>query len=115
MPAILTDSRDCAAMSVPSLAGFTQPEAMETDMEIRHEPDQNRFTVSVDNQEGVLEYRLEDGTVDFNRTFVPEDLRGRGLARHLVNRGFTWAEEKGLKIEASCSYAAKQLANRHAR
>lgn len=84
-------------------------------MEIRHEPDQDRFTLTEDDKEAVLEYRLDEDTVDFHRTFVPEELRGRGLARHLVDRGFAWADEKGLRITASCSYANKHLGDRRAR
>jgi predicted GNAT family acetyltransferase len=38
-------------------------------------------------------------------TYVPPNLRGRGLAEKLMNEAIRYAEENNLKIEPICSYA----------
>jgi len=50
--------------------------------------------------------------VDFYTTFVPDSLRGQGVAAQLVESGFAWADEQGLEIKSSCWYAAKKLERR---
>lgn len=79
-------------------------------MEILHEPGRQRFVVTVDGQESVLEYqRMGNDTVDFVRTFVPTGLRGRGIAERLVRSGIAWAQAQGLQMQASCWYARRFL------
>ena len=42
-------------------------------------------------------------------TFVPESLRGQGIAEKLVRTGLAWAREQGYQIEASCWYVRRFL------
>ncbi len=79
-------------------------------MEAVHEPLRQRFVVTVDGQESVLEYRrIGNDTVDFMHTFVPTGLRGRGIAERLVRSGIAWAQGQGLQMQASCWYARRFL------
>jgi predicted GNAT family acetyltransferase len=83
-------------------------------MEIQHEVERQRFVLYRDGFESVLEYRLlADHAIDFTRTFVPESLRGLGIAERLVRSGMSWAREQGLSMQASCWYAKRFL--RHGR
>lgn len=83
-------------------------------MEIRHEVERQRFVIYHDGYEAVLEYRLPaDHAIDFSRTFVPEPLRGQGIAEKLVRSGIAWAREQGFSMQASCWYARRFL--RHGR
>ena len=78
-------------------------------MEIRpeHQPEQRRF---VDGQEAVLEYRLlQDNGIDFTLTFVPESLRGQGIAEKLVRTALAWAREQSYVMQASCWYVRRFL------
>lgn len=73
---------------------------------IHHDPEQHQFTMQLNGEQAHLQYQLlEGGRVDFTSTFVPPALRGQGHARELVDAGFAWARQKGLRIEASCWYA----------
>ena len=75
-----------------------------------HQPEQQRFVALLDGQECVLEYRLLPGHgVDFTRTFVPEALRGQGIAESLVRAGLGWARDQGFVITASCWYVSRFL------
>jgi len=79
-------------------------------MDVQHQPDRQRFVITVADQESVLEYR-ETGpaAVEFTRTFVPEPLRGQGIAEQLVRTGLRWAREQGYEQTASCWYVQRFL------
>jgi len=47
----------------------------------------------------------EKGIYNINHTFVDESLRGQGIASKLVEEAVKEIEEKGGKVEATCSYA----------
>ena len=75
-----------------------------------HQPEQQRFVVQTGNAEAVLEYRLlQDNGIDFTRTFVPEALRGQGIAEKLVRTGLGWARDQGYEIQTSCWYVGRFL------
>lgn len=77
---------------------------------IEHQPEQFRFVSLVDGQESSLEYQLMPRSgIDFTSTFVPETLRGQGIAEKLVRTGLAWAREQGYTIEASCWYVRRFL------
>ncbi|MCB0807079.1 MAG: N-acetyltransferase [Bacteroidales bacterium] len=74
--------------------------------EIEHKG--NRFIKVVDGMESILEYeRYDPSTVIFYHTFVPEELRGRGLATQIIREGLDWAMKEELKIIPSCSAVKK--------
>jgi predicted GNAT family acetyltransferase len=52
---------------------------------------------------------LQGQHVDFTRTYVPSELRGKGLAEKLVHYGLAWASAEHLSISASCWYVARFL------
>jgi predicted GNAT family acetyltransferase len=63
----------------------------------------------MDGMEAVLEYRLHGDSIDFAHTYVPEALRGRGIAEKLVRTGIAWAREQDYAMQASCWYAKRFL------
>jgi len=80
---------------------------------VTHEPEQLRFVSALEGQESVLEYvLLPDHGIDFTRTFVPESLRGQGIAEKLVRTGIGWAREQGYVMTASCWYVSRILKRR---
>lgn len=79
-------------------------------MDINHQPERARFVSEIDNQEARLEYDLMPRHgINFTYTFVPEALRGQGIAEKLVRTGLAWAREQGFEIEASCWYVRRFL------
>jgi predicted GNAT family acetyltransferase len=80
---------------------------------IEHQSNNNRFVLSKSGSECVLDYRLMEipsgQKVDFTHTYVPSELRGKGLAELLVEAGLAWAKEQGYEIEASCWYVNQRL------
>ncbi len=47
--------------------------------------------------------------ITIDHTFVPPELRNRGIAEKLVQRGIADARAQGLKIVPACSYVALQF------
>jgi predicted GNAT family acetyltransferase len=75
--------------------------------EIMHDETDNKFYVVVDGSEAYLRYLVIDkNTIEMIKTYVPPELRDRGLAADIVRRGLNFAEENNLKIIPTCSYVA---------
>ncbi|NLC09525.1 MAG: N-acetyltransferase, partial [Gammaproteobacteria bacterium] len=47
---------------------------------------------------------LGDNKLDYYHTFVPNELRGRGIAAILTKAAIEYAQERGLEVLPSCSY-----------
>lgn len=77
--------------------------------DVIHQPHEQRFIIEQGGATCVLDYRIHGDRVNFTHTFVPSELRGKGLAEQLVRTGLKWAQEEGLRKEASCWYVAKFL------
>jgi predicted GNAT family acetyltransferase len=83
------------------------------DRAIRHDQAAHRFTLLSDGREAVLDYAMVgDDTVDFRSTFVPADLRERGLGTALVLHALDWARERNLTVVPSCWFVGA-VVSRH--
>lgn len=79
-------------------------------MDVLHEPEKQRF--SIQHSTGalaVLEYRRDNETINATHTFVPEELRGQGIAKKLTNAFLNYSTSSQLIAEADCSYVARFL------
>jgi predicted GNAT family acetyltransferase len=76
------------------------------DQPVRHNPAARRFEAEVGAHLAVAEYALADGRMTFTHTFVPPELRGRGLAEKLVRAGLDLARSEGRRVVPQCSYVA---------
>lgn len=82
----------------------------ETTIDVKHDRDAGRFYAEVDGSIAYLEYaRVDERTLDLRNTFVPQALRGRGLAGQIVRFALGYARENGLKVIPTCSYVAATL------
>ena len=52
---------------------------------------------------------IGNNTYNISHTFVDESLRGQGIAQNLVQMAVKEIEEKGAKVQATCSYAKHYL------
>ncbi|MBD8495647.1 N-acetyltransferase [Pseudomonas syringae] len=82
---------------------------------IQHDQKEHRFTVDIDGHLAYLTYMdLGQQTLDFYRTFVPDALRGRGIAAALTEQALAFADAGGYKVIPSCSYVERYM-ERHQR
>ena len=73
---------------------------------VNHKPDQQRFEAELEAETAFLSYAVQEGHVVFDHTFVPERLRGKGVAGALANAALKEARKSGWKIVPRCSYVA---------
>ena len=74
-------------------------------LNIIHKEKQKRFSVTIDGVEAHVQYQLENNCFDIRHTIVPKEIGGRGIASAIVEKAFSWAQEKGYKLYSTCSYA----------
>jgi hypothetical protein len=88
--------------------GTNAPEATEADLPIQHAQtdEAGTFYVEVGGERlAELAYaRDASGHANIEHTNVSERLRGRGMARRLVDAAVAWARATGTKLSATCSY-----------
>ena len=71
---------------------------------VTHNEAHQRFEATVDGQLCVADYQLRGNVMWMTHTVVPPAVGGRGIAAELVRVALAWADDKGLKVEPSCSY-----------
>ena len=81
---------------------------MERD-KIEHQPEAHRFVIRLPEGEARLEYSLQSRWVNITHTWVPNGLRGRGVADALMLACQEWCQREGLQLVATCSYAVRWL------
>ncbi len=54
--------------------------------------------------------RLGEARILIDHTFVDPGLRGKGVARQLLDAAVAWARGSNTKISATCSYVVVQFA-----
>ena len=72
-------------------------------------PQKHRFELGIDGHTAFADYRLEDGSIVFTHTEVPEALGGRGIAKTLAVAGLNAARTRGLTVAPVCSFFAKYM------
>ncbi len=75
------------------------------DYDIKHDKENQLFVTTVEGKEAYLRYSvIGSDTIDFIYTYVPNELRGKGLAAVVTKEGFKYAEENNLKVIPTCPY-----------
>lgn len=81
-------------------------------IEVTHNPEKQRFELTVDEHLGRLDYTLTGKIIIFLHTEVPPAIGGRGLGVSLVEAGLAYAKENGLKVRSMCWFVSKYLRRR---
>jgi hypothetical protein len=75
---------------------------MESAETVRDNPAEHRLELEIGGDMAVATYALDGDVITFEHTFVPETLRGRGLATKLVRAGLDAARANGRKVVPQC-------------
>lgn len=81
--------------------------------EIRHNPALNRYETEVDGHLAIVEYTTAGDRITFTHTYVPPELRGRGVAELLVRAALESTRAAQRRVVPQCSYVARFI-ERHA-
>ena len=79
-------------------------------MNIRHDEINHEFSVEFPEGKASLHYERQGDVLNFHHTFVPPELRGKGIAEEIVKAGFQFVEANDLKAIPSCPYVARFVA-----
>lgn len=74
------------------------------DIVVRHNAAESRFEATVDQRLSVADYQLRDREMVMTHTYVPPELRGRGIAEKLVRAALEHARAEHLRVVPACSY-----------
>lgn len=84
---------------------MSQPEQNEPEINL----EQDFIALKVGEHTAYLSFEIYGGMMDVRKTFVPEELRGQGVAGKLVKAAYDYALENGYDCVGTCSYAVKWL------
>lgn len=76
-------------------------------MDIKHDEAKHQFYAEVNGGRAVLDYQQDGKTLNFHHTFVPPELRGRGIAEQVTKAAFEYAAKNSFKVIPSCPYVAR--------
>jgi predicted GNAT family acetyltransferase len=75
------------------------------EISIEHKSDEQRFVVAMEGHEAELSYEpIDESTLDYTHTYVPNEFRGRGVGARLVKRALDYARENGYKVRPTCPF-----------
>lgn len=60
-------------------------------------------------KEAYVLYTIVGKTLTVTKTYTSDNLRGRGIARMLMDDVMSYARKNGYHVEATCSYAIEYL------
>ena len=65
-------------------------------------PETHRFELVVDGHLAFVDFRETPQEIEYIRTFVPDELRGQGIAGKLVKAAIAYANASHLLIRPTC-------------
>lgn len=80
-------------------------------VDVTHDSINQRFLIHAEGQEGVLNYRrMPEGVLEYQKTYLDKNLRGRGWSRELVKHALNYAKKHRVKIKPSCPLVSDYMA-----
>ena len=80
------------------------------DIPVTHNEAEQRFETQVYGQLAVCDYQLQGHQMVFTHTYVPTELRGRGIAQKLVQVALEYARAQNFRVVPACSYVGAFIA-----
>ena len=72
-------------------------------LEVHHDENARKYDAVVDGKESVCEYSpAGEYVLDFQHTYTPPEVRGRGIADELVQYALDDVRARGYKVIPSC-------------
>lgn len=76
---------------------------------IQHDPGAKKFYIKTQEGEAYLAYSEKEGVLDYYSTYVPDAMRGQGIAGKIVEEGLRYAKENGYQVRPSCPYVSTYI------
>jgi len=75
-----------------------------TSIPVKHEPDQSRYSATVDGALAVANYHRQGSLIAFTHTEVPPEIEGRGVASALARKALDDARAAGDQVVPACEF-----------
>lgn len=76
---------------------------------VRHNPELNRYELTVEGKTAVADYRLQGDRVAMAHVGVPKELENRGIGSALVKFALEDIRARGLKVVPVCPFVAAYI------
>ena len=77
---------------------------------LSHDPKEHVFIIDVGGRQGTILYQdAAPGVLDFQSTYIPGELRNRGLGRQLVSYALEWARDNNYRVIPSCWFVREVM------
>ncbi len=80
-------------------------------MEVKNDEKAGKFHATVEGREAKIEYEKSGDVYDLLHTFVPEELRGHGVAEQLVTAALEQIQRQGARFLPTCPYIQSFVKN----
>ena len=74
------------------------------DIEVQHDKKNERFVAEIEGYEAYLSYNVFDDIIDLTYAYTPPEIRGKGIAKIVVEYALNYAKANNLKVIPTCSY-----------
>lgn len=82
---------------------------MDTTNKVRNNENKMQFEFGEGNDMATLVYRFYKKNIAFMHTFVPDSMKGKGIASALAEYAFRFAKEKNHLVMVYCPFVAKYI------
>jgi len=79
------------------------------EIEVKHNPAENRFEAWIDGQLSKLDYMEDGDTIVMTHVGVTPAHRGHGVAGKVTQVALEYAKEKSLRVIPMCSYVGAYI------
>ena len=76
---------------------------------VTHNPEENRFELTLDGHLAVLDYIMMDDIIIFTHTGVPPEIEGGNVGVKLAQTGLEYARDNKLGVRSKCWFVSKYL------
>lgn len=78
---------------------------------IYHDESKNRFFLTIDGKESMVDYQKDENLMDLYFTYVPDEFRGQGIASKLVQKALDYAHHHNYRVKPSCPFIESFIQN----
>ncbi len=71
---------------------------------LHHNSETCRYSVDIEGYKAYIDYEFKDGVYALTHTFVPEELRGKGAGKVVLEAVLEELKSKGAKITPVCPF-----------
>jgi predicted GNAT family acetyltransferase len=79
--------------------------------DILNNKERSRFETILNREYAFLEYILSENIMDLHHTFVPESMRGMGIAHSLAHYALEYVKANQIMVKITCPFVKKYLAS----